>query len=118
MPTLSSPLQAVALLAAIPVMVALAIIAIGYLLVAVSGIVSFAARIRRAHPRLARWTRCPTCSSDLGRPRDRLRARCLIGADVRALARCWPRRRCILRKGFAPVSTARPGLCKEWPLGP
>lgn len=50
MPTLSSPLQAVALLAAIPVMVALAIIAIGYLLVAVSGLVSFAARIHRGAP--------------------------------------------------------------------
>ncbi|MGH4000632.1 MAG: hypothetical protein ACRDTJ_24580 [Pseudonocardiaceae bacterium] len=50
MPTLSSPLQAVALLAAIPVMVTLAIIVVAYVLVAVSGLISFAARIRRGSP--------------------------------------------------------------------
>lgn len=50
MPTLRSPLQAVALLAGIPVMVALAIIVIAYLLVAVSGLISLIARIRRRTP--------------------------------------------------------------------
>lgn len=50
MPALSSPIQAVALLAVIPVMLALAIIVIAYLLVAVSGLISLIARIRRRTP--------------------------------------------------------------------
>jgi hypothetical protein len=55
MPALSSPLQAVALLAAIPIMVILAIIVIAYLLVSVSGLVSLIARVRRPTP-----SRCST----------------------------------------------------------
>lgn len=46
----SSPLQVLVVFAAIPVMVALAILVIAYLLVAICALISLAARIYRGRP--------------------------------------------------------------------